>query len=158
VVGHCDPGATYPKYSGYTLALVEDFPGPIDLDNDPVFTWSDGSPEAGQTRFRKEQITFANGQMLIKAESSCPTPAAPCIPSSISYAESAKGANSGTVAAMNVWSGEMRTKYNNYRYGRYEAKYRAPSANPGHETDPANSGNFLSTFFIFRTPKWQVWN
>jgi len=158
VVGHCDPGATYPQYPGFTLSLVEDFPGPIDLDTDPVFTWSDGSPESGQTRFRKEQITFANGQMMITAESTCPSPAAPCIPSSTSYAESAKGSNTGTVAAMNVWSGEMRSKYNNYRYGRYEAKYRAPSANPGHETDPANSGNFLSTLFIFRTPKWQYWN
>src|SRR5262249_51977138 len=49
-------------------------------------------------------------------------------------------------------------KYNNYRYGHYEGRFHAPSANPGHETDPANSGNFLSSLFTFRTPKWQTWN
>ncbi len=155
VVGHCDPGATYPTYPGYTLSLVEDFPGPIDLDNDPVFTWSDGSPEQGQVRFRKEQITFANGNMVITTESTCPSPAAPCIPAGVSYAESAKGANSGVVGAMNVWSGEFRTKYNNYRYGRYEVRYAAPVANP---TVPSGGGNFLSTMFVFRTPKWSDWN
>jgi hypothetical protein len=158
VAGHCDNGATYPTYPGFTLALVEDFPAPIDLDNDPIFTWSDGSPESGQVRFRKEQITFADGKMVITADSTCPTPAPGCIPDSPSYAEAALNQTTGMPGAMNVWSGELRTKYNNYRYGRYEARFHAPSANPGHETDPANSGNFLSSMFIFRTPKWQQWN
>jgi beta-glucanase (GH16 family) len=158
VVGHCDMGATYPTYNGYTLSLVEDFPAPIDLDTDPIFTWSDGSPEAGQTRFRKEQITFTNGTMVITADSTCKMPAAPCIPDTPSYAECALNQTTGNPGAMNVWSGEFRSKYNNYRYGHYEARFHAPSANPGHETDPATSGNFLSTMFIFRTPKWQTWN
>jgi hypothetical protein len=161
VAGHCDEGATYPTYAGYTLALVEDFPAPIDLDTDPVFTWSDGSPSGGQARFREQQISFANGTMIITADSTCPSPAAPCIPSSLSYAESAVNANTGTVAAMNVWSGEFRTKYNNYRYGRYEVRYNAPSSNPTYGANPGantNNGNFLSTMFAFRTPKWLTWN
>ena len=98
VVGHCDAGATaasYPTYPGVTLALVEDFPAPIDLDNDPIFTWSDGTPANGQTRFRKEQITFTNGKMVITAQNppGCPVSTgnpngngatAACIPPGIS--------------------------------------------------------------------------
>ncbi len=52
-----------------------------------------------------------------------------------------------------VLSGEFRTKYNNYRYGRYEVKFAAPVENMGKTGD----GNFLSTMFTFRTPKWSKW-
>jgi len=52
-----------------------------------------------------------------------------------------------------VLSGEFRTKYNNYRYGRYEVKFQAPVENGGTGPD----GNFLSTMFTFRTPKWKQW-
>ena len=38
----------------------------------------------------------------------------------------------------------------NYRYGRYEVKFQAPVENMGKTGD----GNFLSTMFTFRTPKW----
>jgi beta-glucanase (GH16 family) len=161
VDGHCSAGVTYPTYTGFTLNLVEDFPAAVDLDKDPIFTWSDGSPESGQVRFREQEITFANGTMVITAESTCPSPQAACIPSSTSYAEPAYMSNSGTVAAMNVWSGEFRTKYNNYRYGRYEVRYQAPSPTPAYASNPganASDGNFLSTMFIFRTPKWLTWN
>jgi hypothetical protein len=161
VVGHCDQGATYPTYTGYTLALVEDFPAAVNLDTDPLFTWSDGSPESGQTRFREQQLAFANGMMTITAESMCPTPAAPCIPGSISYADAALNMNFGMTPPMNVWSGEFRTKYNNYRYGRYEVRYSAPASNPMYAANPAgsvNDGNFLSSMFIFRTPRWATWN
>ncbi|HWZ92427.1 MAG TPA: glycoside hydrolase family 16 protein, partial [Polyangiaceae bacterium] len=152
VDGHCDVGATYPTYPGYTLKLVEDFPVPLDLDHDPIMTWSDGSPVDGQTRFRKEQITFSGGKMVITAQppDGCApqTGNAQCIPGGTSYAEPAQGSSTGTVGKMGIWSGEIRTKYNNYRYGRYEAKYHAP----------ANTGGFLSTMFVFRTPKWTIWN
>ncbi len=152
VVGHCDANATYPTYPGYTLNLVEDFPAPIDLDNDPILTWSDGSPVDGQTRFRKEQISFASGKMIITAQppDGCApqTGNAQCIDGGISYAEPAPNMSTGMVGKMGIWSGEVRTKYNNYRYGRYEAKYHAP----------ANTGGFLSTLFVFRTPKWTIWN
>src|SRR5919109_788665 len=41
VRGHCS-SATYPTHPGFTLALVEDFDQPLDLDNDPIWTYSDG--------------------------------------------------------------------------------------------------------------------
>ena len=167
VVGHCDAGVTaasYPTYPGVTLALVEDFPAPMDLDSDPIFTWSDGAPANGQTRFRKEQITFTGGKMVITAQNpdGCPVSTAnpngngkvaACIPPGTSYAEPAKDSNMGMTYGMGVWSGEIRTKYNNYRYGRYEAKFHAPTANPD-----ITQGDFLSTMFVFRTPKWNIWN
>jgi hypothetical protein len=148
VKGHCnaDTGAK-DKYPGFTLALAEEFDQAIDLDKDPIWTWSDGGPPEGQARFQKEQITFAGGQMIITA-------IAKNVPSSTSYAEPDKNKTTGTAMARPVASGEFRTKYNNYRYGRYEVKYQAPlNENMGHTGD----GNFLSTMFTFRTPKWKEW-
>jgi hypothetical protein len=162
VLGHCSMGSTYMPYDGYTLALVEDFPVAIDLDKDPIFTWSDGSPADGQTGFRKEQLTFKDGKMLITAEApagcAAKTTNAGCVPGRTSFGEAQAPATKANVGAMGVWSGELRSKYNNYRYGRYEAKYTAPVANPGQEATDNMSGNYLSTMFIFRTPKNVQWN
>jgi Glycosyl hydrolases family 16 len=160
VQGHCSE-ATYPTYPGYTLNLVEDFPAPLDLDTDPIFTWSDGSPADGQTGFRKENIGFAGGKMTLTAESMCPakTTNSGCYPPRpMVYGEALAPGASASIPAMGVWSGELRSKYNNYRYGRYEAKFAAPIANPGQEGTDNMSGNYLSTLFIFRTPKNTVWN
>lgn len=162
VLGHCKAGEVYPPYDGYTLALVEDFEVPIDLNADPIWTWSDGSPADGQTGFREEQIKFSAGKMHITAEApdGCApkTTNAACIPPRMSYAEAANPNAQASIGAMGVWSGEIRTKYNNFRYGRYEAKYTAPIANPGFEATDNMSGNYLSTMFIFRTPKNVRWN
>ena len=126
--------------------MAEEFDQPIDLDKDPIWTWSDGGPPEGQARFQKDQITFAGGQMIITA-------VAKNVPSSISYAEPDLNKTTGTPHACAVASGEFRTKYNNFRYGRYEVKYQAPVENGGAGAD----GNFLSTMFTFRTPKWKEW-
>jgi hypothetical protein len=32
--------------------------------------------------------------------------------------------NPANIRKMGVWGGELRTRYNNYRYGRYEANER----------------------------------
>lgn len=152
VKGHCDAGATYPTYDGFTLALVEDFTNPIDLNNDPIWTWSDGIPNDSQTGFAEANITFAGGKMILKAESKCaPTEAAAsCYPPRTSYAESySDGAIPRSRPAYNVISGELRTKYNNYRYGRYEVKLKAPNQ---------PMGNYLSTMFVFRNPTNVAWN
>jgi hypothetical protein len=147
VKGHCnaDTGAV-DKYAGYTLALAEEFDAPIDLDNDPVWTWSDGGPPEGQARFQEKGITFAGGQMIITATSEN-------VPASASYAECAQNMMTGQAHACTVSSGEFRTKYNNYRYGRYEAKITSPIEDAG-----GADGNYLATLFAFRTPKWQDWN
>jgi len=45
-------------------------------------------------------------------------------------------------------SGEIRTKFNMFRYGRYEFRVKPPTN---------TTGNFMSSAFIFRSPKWQDW-
>jgi hypothetical protein len=161
VLGHCNSGATYPTYAGYTLGLVEDFPVALDLDKDSIFTWSDGSQADGQTGFRKEQISFANGKMLITAEApagcAAKTTNAICIPPRMSYAEALSPNAQASVGSMGVWSGQVRSRYDNYRYGRYEVKYGAPVANPGQEATDDMSGNFLSSMFVYRAPRNVQW-
>ncbi len=45
-------------------------------------------------------------------------------------------------------SGELRTKYNNFKYGYYEFRMKPPVS---------TTGNFIAAAFTFRTPKWQNW-
>ncbi len=160
VQGHCKADFEYPKHDGYTLQLVEEFDAPLDLNNDPIWTWSDGSPESGQTGFREQNIGFADGHMTLTAEHGACAPKTTnpgCIPPRMSFGEAQAPATQANVGAMGVWSGELRSKYNNYRYGRYEVKFAAPLANPNGRTTNSTSG-FLSTMFVFRTPKNQIWN
>jgi len=139
VIGHPDPTITYPTHAGYTLYLAEEFNNPIDFTTDPNWAWSDGDVPGGSVRFVQSQITFAAGNLLLTAIN---RPAGND-PPALSFAQ-----NSTSVAPMAQISGEMRTTYNNYRYGWYEARYKPP-------TDM--NGNFISTFFIFRTPQKQDW-
>jgi beta-glucanase (GH16 family) len=161
VLGHCNAETTAaPVPTGYTLALAEEFDTPIDLNNDPIWTWSDASPSGGQTRFAESQVTFANGKMVITASSPCAaaTNNPGCIPGSPSYASATRNMTTSTIAAMGVSSGEMRTKYNNYRYGWYEARFHAPIANQAMRDSTSMNGGFMSTLYVFRTPFWQEWN
>ncbi|CAE8734994.1 unnamed protein product [Polarella glacialis] len=70
-----------PSSQGSVSRLVEEFDAPLDLDTDPIWTWSDGGLSEGQVRFAKvaialaikrstvqEQIRFENGNMKIVAE------------------------------------------------------------------------------------------
>ena len=151
VTGHCDANAVYPTYADYSLNLVEDFPAPLDLNADPVWTWSDGIPNDSQTGFAETQITFANGRMILTAISKCPAALnGTCYPPRSSYAEAYTDEPiPRSRPATGVISGELRTKYNNYRYGRYEVKMKAPNQ---------PTGNFLSTMFVFRNPTNVAWN
>ena len=158
VLGHCAGDATYPTYAGYTLALVEDFPVPLDLDADPIFTWSDGRPAEGQSAFRKENFAFADGKLILRTTSAC-TNNVNCYPAGRqSYAEALSPNTTATLPGNGNWSAELRSKYNNYRYGRYEVKLKAPIANPGFENDTAMSGSYFATMFIFRSPRNVQWN
>ena len=148
VEGHCDANATYPTYPGFTLALVEDFCQPLDLTTDKVWTYSDGAPADGDTWFDKSQIGFSNGRMQLTAVKQG-------IPAGYtSYSESDFNSPTGKPTSRHFLSGEFRTKYNNYRYGHYEVNYKTPVAVPGMPT----KGGYLSTMFLFRTPKWITWN
>jgi hypothetical protein len=140
--------------------LVEDFPTPLDLDNDPILTWSDGSPPGGQTAFRKEQLGFADGKLTITATTppGCPIMSSNpgCIPAYQSYAEALSPNARASIGEMGVFSGELRSRYNNYRFGRYEVKASAPAANPSSQSG-ATSGDFLSSVFVFRSPRNPTW-
>jgi endo-1,3-1,4-beta-glycanase ExoK len=138
VIGHPDPTITYPTHAGYTLALAEEFDNPIDFATDANWAWSDGNVPGGSVRFVQDQITFSPGYMMITAIN---RPAG-VVPPALSFAQNAT--NEAPTAQL---SGEMRTTYNNYRYGWYEARYKPPTS----------TGNFISTFFIFRTPQKQDW-
>jgi beta-glucanase (GH16 family) len=122
VQGHPDCAFDYPEYMGFTLALVEEFNAPIDLVNDPVWTYSDGGLDEGTTE----------------------DPVA----GSFSHAEEKE------VGTKDFSSGEFRTKYNNFRYGRYEVRFKAPAVTMAN---PDAAGGYVATMFMFRTPKFTNW-
>ena len=134
VMGHPDPNGTYPTHEGFSLYLVEEFEQPIDVKTDPVWTYSDGALDEGDVRFTPEGISFSGGKMVI-------TVSKMDVPGSHSYAENKD------VFQKPLRSGELRTKFNNFRYGRYEVRLKAPN----------QSGNYINTMFAFRTPKYQDW-
>jgi len=143
IAGHPDPSKTYPSYPGFTLAVVEEFNAPIDLDTDPIWTWSDGGLYEGDVRFVKQQISFSGGKMKITAK---PNPGIPT--QSCSRAEVFKVDNKPLV------SGEFRSRRNMFRYGRYEVRMKAPEVQPGN---PDINGNFVATMFVFRDAKFRHW-
>lgn len=143
--GHPDTSVTYPKHEGFTLWLVEEFAEALDLDSDPIWTWSDGGLGEGLVRFQKEGISFGDGKMRLTVDDAA---TAGTSPQSCSHAEYS------TVFNKPLVSGEMRTRNNLFRYGRYEARFRAPSVKPN---DTVTNGNYIATLFVFRTPKFQNW-
>ncbi len=137
--GHPDPTVTHPTYEGFTLWLVEDFSQPLDLKTDPIWTYSDGGFQTH--RFRREAISFEPGKLVLTLSSEPQ-------PSSCSYA------NTGLVPARTKTSGELRSKHNWFRYGRYEVSFKAPSVKPG---DLVTNGNYIMSLFTYRQPACQEW-
>eukprot|EP00930_Biecheleria_cincta_P099893 TRINITY_DN914_c0_g1_i8.p1 TRINITY_DN914_c0_g1~~TRINITY_DN914_c0_g1_i8.p1 ORF type:complete len:498 (-),score=78.02 TRINITY_DN914_c0_g1_i8:287-1705(-) len=142
IYGHPSTSKTYPKYKGFTLWLVEEFDAPLDLDSDPIWTWGDGGLKEGQVRFVKEQITFGDGKMKILMKKN-EGKQQPC-----------SHAQSEIVKPKVLVSGELRTRYNMFRYGRYEVSMKAPCVQP-HDTKI--NGNFVATVFIFRDASFHHW-
>jgi len=143
VFGHPSASAAYPEYPGFTLMLVEEFDGPIDLDSDPIWTWSDGGLIEGVARFTKENIKFEDGKMILEMSDTPP-----------SHAQECSHAEVRTLPYKSRSSGEMRTKHNMFRYGRYEVRMKAPTVQPGA---PETDGNFVATMFVFRDGKFKHW-
>ena len=56
------------RYSYTRYNSKEEFNAPLDLDTDPIWTWSDGGLYEGDVRFVKEQISFSDGKMKITAK------------------------------------------------------------------------------------------
>jgi endo-1,3-1,4-beta-glycanase ExoK len=143
--GHPKADCTYPVYPGFTLNLVEEFDEPIDLVNDPNWTYSDGFGDNRYTRYKKEALSFADGKLIL-------TITAPGVPNAgyPTYAEGELNNYPAVVTGTTTClGGEFRSKYNNWHYGRFEARMKAPSINA--------DGNFINAFFTFRTPKWLRW-
>jgi beta-glucanase (GH16 family) len=141
VSGHCS-AATYPTYTGFTLKLVEEFNAPLDLVTDPNWTYSDGFGDNRYTRYVKQAITFTGGNAVITATNDGVTNTG--YPT---YAEGIAAAFPDVVTGTTtVKSGELRTKYQNWRYGRFEARIKTPK-----------NSNVIGAFFTFRNPKWQDW-
>eukprot|EP00930_Biecheleria_cincta_P018284 TRINITY_DN14295_c0_g1_i1.p1 TRINITY_DN14295_c0_g1~~TRINITY_DN14295_c0_g1_i1.p1 ORF type:complete len:451 (-),score=68.47 TRINITY_DN14295_c0_g1_i1:183-1535(-) len=143
VHGHPDPQKSYPTYPGFTLTLVEEFDSPLDLDSDAIWTWSDGGLSEGQVRFVKEQIQFRDGKMTITAQ---PDPGF--------ETQTCSAAEVGEVGPKPLVSGEIRTRHNLFRYGRYEVRMKAPEVQPGNSQ---TNGNFISTMFVYRDAKFKHW-
>jgi len=134
IYGHPDPNTEYPKYDGFTPYLIEEFNAPLDLDQDPIWTWSDTSLGDGAARMVKDNIGFKDGNMLLSVTQ---TPQ----PGGYSFAAA------DNVADRSLSSGEFRTLYNNFRYGRYEVRMKAPPA----------AANYIFTMFAYRTPAYLNW-
>jgi hypothetical protein len=134
IYGHPDPNTQYPNVGDFTPYLIEEFNAPIDLDADPIWTWSDTSLGDGNARMVKDNITFENGSMVLKVTE---TPQ----PGGYSFAAA------DNVADRPLSSGEFRTIYNNFRYGRYEVRMKAPP----------KASNYIFTMFAYRTPAYLNW-
>lgn len=97
----------------------------------------------GQIRFVKEAITFFNGRLRIETR-----------PAKQGHREACSHAEVEHIQPKEMTSGELRTKHNMFRYGRYEASIRAPQVQPGNsEVD----GNYVATMFVFRDAKYKHW-
>lgn len=145
VWGHPTEGFEYPTYEDFTLTLVEEFDQPIDLDTDPIWTWSDGGLTEGRARFRKEAISFPNGTMVLTA-SRCGeySPPQPC-----------SHANAGTyLGVKELTSGEVRTRSNMFRYGRYEVRMKAPTVQPDNYDI---NGNYIMAMFVYKDAAARHW-
>lgn len=145
VLGHptqaCDKIPTYP---GVTLKFVDDFETDLNLDTDEFWTYSDGFSDQAQARFQKSAIKISGGNAEITMNK--PPAGAPIGPS---YAEGTKDKYPLPFDyASPITSGELRTRYNNFKYGYYEFRIKPPKN---------TNGNFIAAAFVFRTPKWQDW-
>lgn len=137
--GHPDAAVPHPTYEGFTLWVVEDFTTPLDFMSDPIWTYSDGGFQTH--RFTRDAITFEQGLMVLTL-------------SEEPQASSCSFSNTGVVPARVKTSGELRSKHNWFRYGRYETRLKVPSVKPN---DPVTNGNFITSLFTYRQPACQEW-
>eukprot|EP00929_Paragymnodinium_shiwhaense_P064592 TRINITY_DN3237_c0_g5_i1.p1 TRINITY_DN3237_c0_g5~~TRINITY_DN3237_c0_g5_i1.p1 ORF type:complete len:606 (-),score=119.52 TRINITY_DN3237_c0_g5_i1:286-2055(-) len=144
VYGHPNASIDYPKYEGFTLVLAEEFDEPIDLDRDPIWTWSDGGLRESAVRFVKEQVLFEDGKMIVEVSNKRPYP----------EMQSCSMASKEYVPRKPLISGELRSRYNAFRYGRYEVRMKAPEVQPGK---PHVNGNYIATMFVYRDANAHHW-
>jgi beta-glucanase (GH16 family) len=134
IYGHPDPATQYPTYDGFTPYLIEEFNTPLDLEHDPFWTYGDGALYEGMTRMVKENIAFEDGKMVLSITDTDQ-------PGAYSFSAA------DNVAMKPLSSGELRSLYNNFRYGRYEVRMKAPST----------GSNYIFTMFTYRHPAYLLW-
>eukprot|EP00929_Paragymnodinium_shiwhaense_P064588 TRINITY_DN3237_c0_g1_i1.p1 TRINITY_DN3237_c0_g1~~TRINITY_DN3237_c0_g1_i1.p1 ORF type:complete len:603 (-),score=97.36 TRINITY_DN3237_c0_g1_i1:144-1952(-) len=144
VFGHPSAKIRYPRFKGFTLVLAEEFDEPIDLERDPIWTWSDGGLRESAVRFVKEQVLFEDGKMIIEVSNKRPYP----------EMQSCSMASKEYVPHKPLISGELRSRYNMFRYGRYETRMKAPEVQPGN---PDVNGNYIATMFVYRDANAHHW-
>jgi len=134
IYGHPDPNTDYPEYTGFTPYLIEEFNEPIDLDTDPFWTYGDGALYEGMNRMVKENVNFTGGNLELSLTEQQQLGG---------YSWSA----ADNVATKSISAGELRSMYNNFRYGRYEVRMKAP----------ATGSNYIFTMFAYRHPAYLLW-
>jgi len=89
----------------------------------------------------KEGLSFKDGKMHISVKKKSVERS--CSHAEVNYVEGKK-----------LISGELRTRWNQFRYGRYEVRMKAPSV---RKNDPKTDGNYIATMFCYRDAKFHQW-
>jgi len=92
----------------------------------------------------KEQVKFKDGKMIVEAAKYTGWPKTqPCSHASVEV-----------IPHKPLISGEIRSRHNMFRYGRYEVRMKAPEVQPGNSYV---NGNFISTMFVYRDANAHHW-
>jgi len=100
-------------------------------------------------RFVKEQIKFEGGLMKIEARKNEPKKN-----EGWPKTQSCSKASVEKIGYKPLISGEIRSRHNIFRYGRYEVRMKAPNVRTG---DSNANGNFISTMFFYRDANAHHW-
>ena len=166
--------AAYPLIPGFNLEIAEDFTtanwaaglkwGANYTSNDPVWEPSDGGFGGNRVRFHPDNITFKGDAMVFRIDN---TPQ----PASFSHSEgdnceadgvtknlqfcTASNPNGGAKFAppADFKGAEVRTRNNDFRFGRYEVNIDPPDRGPG----PGTADGFIAAMFTWFTPRDFHW-
>lgn len=166
--------ADYPLYPGFNLEVAEDFttanwPHGLTWDanyrsNDTVWEPSDGGFGGNRVRFSPDNLIFKNDALVLRIDK---TPQ----PASFSHSEgdnceaagvttnlafcTASNPNGGAKFAppADFKGGEVRTRNNHFRFGRYEVNIDPPDRG----TAVGNADGFIAAMFTWFTPRDFHW-
>jgi beta-glucanase (GH16 family) len=172
-IGRAFDPAKYPKYPGFNLEVAEDFNtadwtgglkwAPGYVSNDAVWEPSDGGFSGNRVRFSPDNIVFKNDAMYLRIDS-IPQPAsfsksegdnceADGVTTNLQFCTS-QNPNGGVkfAPAADFKGGEIRTKNNHFRFGRYEV-----DIDPPDRTGPNSADGFIAAMFTWFTPRDFHW-
>ncbi|MGL1936825.1 MAG: family 16 glycosylhydrolase [Fibrobacterales bacterium] len=107
------------SFTGFTLYLNEEFSAPIAMGPSPItpahsiWTWGDGAIPGSYSRYIKNNISFADSTMQLTLRDET-------IPSSYS------DIRSELIAEQLFSGGELRSIFNDFRYGIYKVRMKIP--------------------------------